>query len=267
MVDWNDPIEELKQLEVIDILLFLSFGFGVRELLFTSSFDRSILLGRRPFRWPQIFYFTAKISWLLNAITAVMLEYSEKRINCSAVARTAEVAACLLGISSSGLLACRAFAVYNDRRDRLVASSVLLLFAIPTAVMWVLSVGVVESAWVEGVGAPWQEGACLILETKKRGSWRSIATIVFDTVAAITLIVGVIRLRATTTRLGTTLVRHGMVYVLATCFAQLLYVGFVLASPNPIAALLPAEPTSVIVMMACTRLYVDLVQTAQPSHT
>ncbi|KAL9934948.1 hypothetical protein V8E36_006024 [Tilletia maclaganii] len=135
-------------------------------------------------------------------------------------------------------------------------------------VTWIWGMNSVKASWINRLGQPWQQGSCVVTETARRAAWRIVAparfktdpqTITFHIVAAALLLIGVLRLKATETRLGTTLVRHGAVYILAACSAHAIFAGFVLANRSPVAALLPAMPSAVIVMMASTRLYVDLV--------
>jgi len=111
-----------------------------------------------------------------------------------------------------------------------------------------------------GAGDPWKEGRCVLTKTGLRLYWRVVAAIGYDLIAVTLLLIGVVRLRATETRLGTLLVRHGLLYVLAACSAHAVTAAFIITNYSPIAALLPTMPTAIIVMMASTRLYVDLVQ-------
>jgi len=139
-----------KAVEVFRILLSLSVGFGFRELVATFAFDWSILSGKRALRWPQLLYFAAKIGWILCVTSTGTLAFAEKRQNCSRLALLDEASNFLLTFSSSGLLACRAYAVYDNRRHRRIAGIILTLCGIAMAGVWIAGMGSVRLMWVKG---------------------------------------------------------------------------------------------------------------------
>lgn len=63
MPEWMNPIEIKKDFFVAVSFIWLSVGVSLYDHVLYAPWDWSIITGSRKRRWPQIFYFSTKLSW------------------------------------------------------------------------------------------------------------------------------------------------------------------------------------------------------------
>ncbi|KAJ6599284.1 hypothetical protein DFH09DRAFT_1243689 [Mycena vulgaris] len=68
MVNWSDPAEILKDSDAFSKIIFAFFGVQIWELFMTCGFEWSLLTGRRRFRWPLYFSFSADTAWSFRSL-------------------------------------------------------------------------------------------------------------------------------------------------------------------------------------------------------
>ncbi|KAL9934958.1 hypothetical protein V8E36_006034 [Tilletia maclaganii] len=146
MVQWYSPMEILKDLEVYKILLAV----------------------------PSLLYLLTKSSWILTMAVTSILIWTERKVSCSALAMTNEAVSFLVSFASAGLLACRAYAVYDTRRLRSIAGGILVLFGLAVTGVWIAGMGSIKLMWVNGAEDRWKEGQCVLTQTEKKLYWRTI---------------------------------------------------------------------------------------------
>lgn len=61
MPNWQDPVEIAKEFNAAKFLAVLCLGAATVEFVHLARFDWSIISGQRKRRWPQVFYFLAKL--------------------------------------------------------------------------------------------------------------------------------------------------------------------------------------------------------------
>ncbi|KAL9934954.1 hypothetical protein V8E36_006030 [Tilletia maclaganii] len=266
MVDWSSPVQIQKSFEAAIILFWLSIGFTVQDQFSTARFDWDVIVGNRQRRWPQLFYFLVKISWIGYAVINVVLCYANMKINCQATMNGVEAFMGLVTLFSSILLACRTICVYQDFARKVVIT-VVSVMALGLAAAWFEGVTSVTMVWIPGPSParPWAEGGCAFAAVSTSYSAKYIVTIVFDFVVLCLTALGVYRLEGSTTKIGGMLLRQGIFYFVLTLFANCLVASFTLAQLNPVMSLMLAVPTSAISVTASTRLYLDLAEETRPS--
>lgn len=239
-------------------------GVTVREQVALTSFDWSLITGKRRRRAPQIAYFAAKISWWAYIAVNILALYAKGPLHCQGVIESIETLMGFIAVSSSILLACRTVCVFQGNARRYITWALYVLSAGLTAA-WMAGVTDVRAEWLTAAATPFTNGACGPVEVKMRYFVKYLVTIFFDLVVLVLTTVGVVRMsRNGGTRIGALIVDQGLLYFLATFLANLLVTIFTLLQLSPFMSLFWAVPSSAVAMTASTRLYVQLAE--QASH-
>ncbi|CAD6904545.1 unnamed protein product [Tilletia controversa] len=263
MVDWHSQLVQQQCFEAIIILVWLSVGSVVREQINTAYFDWQIIAGRRERKWAQAVYLLAKVAWWVYIALVVVLVYTFNEVDCNHIMWATEAFMGLVTLCCSILLAIRTVCVYQ-RTARTVVTSFLVVFTLALAAAWGQGVTSVTAVWVPGAGKPWTTGMCVWSDVRTDYSVKYIVTIIFDLTVLILTVYGIARLEGSTTKIGQTLVKQGIVYFVVTCVVNAVITGFTIAHLNPIMSLILAVPTAAVTLTASTRLYVELAEGTRP---
>ncbi|KAL9934967.1 hypothetical protein V8E36_006043 [Tilletia maclaganii] len=259
-MEWYSPAEILRDYEVFSTLLWVSFGFALREQGSTVAYEWSVLSGQRRRRWIHLIYFTSKIAYWMSMCLLLVGIYTVHQIDCRAVAFTVKVFFAVFAASTSALLACRAAAVYTSRRSRRITISLLTVLGLGVAAAWIHQIFKVDAYWVKGTGKPWTEGSCIVSPIKATDIMAPSVTVTFDILVLIIVTYGLYSLEAEHTPVGRRLLRHNILYVTIIFILNAMNVGFCVADLNPIMSLINTGPTFTATMIVCTRLHIELAQ-------
>ncbi|ETS64737.1 hypothetical protein PaG_00691 [Moesziomyces aphidis] len=262
MTDWKSPVVMGHAFYAATALMWLCVGLFIYDTLRFLRFDVSIIMGRRPRRWPQLPYLFSRVGLWTYLLTNIYFVVAGTEFNCNGVLQAVEMQMGWIAVSSSMLLAFRAVCVYSGRA-RTVVSLLLTVLTLGMLATWMVGVKDTKAAWVVGGGNPWQEGSCAFTYMSKQYSIKYIVTIVFDMVVMLLTVAGVVRMNGGS-RIGAVLVNQGIQYFVLTALINALVTGLTLADLNPVMSLIGAIPSATISVMCSTRLYVKLAEEAAP---
>lgn len=123
----------------------------------------------------------------------------------------------------------------------------------------------IRAEWTPAAAQLWSTGGCNFLEVRVRYCVKYIVTIVFDFTVLILTVVGVRRMGGS--RIGETLIDHGIIYFLLTTTVNLVVCILTIFQLSPVMSTIAAPPASCVSIMAATRLYVALHKEANARHT
>ncbi|KDN35427.1 hypothetical protein K437DRAFT_213126, partial [Tilletiaria anomala UBC 951] len=263
MPDWTSTVEIKRDHSVAVAFLWMSIGIALYDHVRFASFDWSILAGQRDRRWPQLFYFGAKLSWWGYIAVSVAISYTTTEINCQGMMDAVEIFMGLITTMCSALLACRTVCFWHGKA-RTIISVLLVILTTCLAAAWMVGVPDVTAVWVPGGSDdPWTSGACAVTDVPMQYSAKYIVTIFFDFIVFALTLVGVVRMKSTS-RIGELLVQQGALYFIATFLVNAVITSLCLARLNPMMSLIAAVPSSCVSLLAATHLYVDLAEQALP---
>lgn len=167
-------------------------------------------------------------------------------------------------ISCSVLFAFRCICVWQGTA-RAVVGGFLSVITLGLVVAWMLGVPDISAAWIPGGGAAWTDGGCTFTRVPMRYAVKFIVTLVFDILVTILTVAGVMRMTGGS-RIGKVLVEQGFIYLMITLIFNVLLVGLTLARLNPVMSTIMAIPALTVSLIAATRLYVDLAESARPRN-
>ncbi|KAL9934970.1 hypothetical protein V8E36_006046 [Tilletia maclaganii] len=267
-MNWSSLNEILKDDEVFNTLLWVSFGFALREQVSTAAYDWSILTGQRRWRWIHFVYFTTKIAYWAAVSTVITLVHAVRRIDCEAVAYLSKTATAFATITSSALLACRAVAVFDRHQHRRTFVILFTVLGLGAAASSFYQISRVDTFWVPGIGKPWTEGACALVAFRPDDIIAPSVTAAFDFIVLMLVIHGIYSLRAEQTAVGKRLLRQHAIYVVIVVLITATSLGFLVARLNPIMRLILSTPLSTVSMLLSTRLHVELAESVStPTDT
>lgn len=245
-------------------LLGICMGAMFTDQLRYARFDWSIITGERKRRWPQAFYFFAKLAFWPYVASCIALIESLDKVACQALIDTCETFMGLITVSCSVLLACRTLCVYSGTQ-RTVVGGFLTVFGLGQLAAWMVGVTDITAVWVPGMGAAWTTGTCNFTNVSVNYMIKFIITMAFDFTVMILTAFGVMRMHGGG-RIGKILVQQGIIYFFLTFAINAMLAGFTAAQLNPVMSLSLAVPANCITVMAAVRLYVDLAESARPSN-
>ncbi|KAL9934968.1 hypothetical protein V8E36_006044 [Tilletia maclaganii] len=257
-MNWYSPNELLKQYEVFAALMWLSFGFALREQSTTTAYDWSLLSGQRRLHWIHAVYFITKVSYWITMCLILLGIYSIHRIDCKGVAYGVKVSLAFLTIGSTALLACRVAVVYDRRRARSIAVAILTGLGFGVAAAWFYQISKIDAFWVKGSGKPWMDGACVFAPVPATDVTGPVVTVAFDLLVLIIVIYGIYNLEAEHTPVGRRLLVHNVMYVAMIFIFTALNLGFQISNLNPIMTAMLIGPSTTASMVLSTRLHVEL---------
>lgn len=262
MTDWFSSVVVGQAFYAATALMWLCIGIFAYDTLQYLAFDLSIVLGRRPRRWPQLSYLLSKLFMWSYLLSNMILVLTNAEIDCKGTLYAIEAQMGLITVSSSVLLALRAVCVYSGKAQTAV-SALLSIMTLGLLAAWMEGVTDVQATWIPKGGNPWQEGTCSFTTMSKQYAIKYIVTIVFDFVVMALTVVGVVRMTSGT-RIGAVLIRQGIQYFLATFVINSLVAGLTLANLNSVMSLIGAVPSATVCVMCSTRLYVRLAEEVKP---
>jgi len=259
-MQWSSFIEVLKDDEVFAILLWVSFGFALREQFSTAAYEWSVLTGRRRRRWIHVIYFGAKIAYWCAISTSIVSLYTVHRVDCEALFYAIKALLALSTVASSTLLACRAAVVHNERRTRCIAVALLTVFGVGVAASWFYQITRISAFWVPRSDKPWTEGSCILPPIHSSEVIAPAVTAAFDFMVLLIVLHGIYRLDAEHTVVGKRLLRHNIIYVIIILLLNAISLGFLIADLNPVMSLILTWPLITASILLSTRLHVELAE-------
>jgi len=257
---WFSLTELLKHYEVFNILLWVSFGFALREQFSTAAYEWSVLIGRRRRRWIHVVYFISKVTYWIGISLMIVGTNTLYRVNCQVVAYLGKAAIALSTLGSSTLLASRAAVIYHQSRYRRTAITLLAVLGLGIAASWIHQISQVNSFWVSGAGKPWTRGSCVILNIRLDEATAPTVTAAFDFIVLLIAIHGIYSLKAGGTAVGKRLLRQHVIYVSVIVIFNAVAIAFLVANVDPVMRLLMGAPLITASMLLSTRLHVELAE-------
>ncbi|KAK7044853.1 hypothetical protein R3P38DRAFT_3308643 [Favolaschia claudopus] len=116
MVDWNSLGELTVDSEIFIKLNHALLGLYAWEWFISLPFDYDVITGRKPFRWPLVFYFANRYL-LLSAMAGIAVALDSKReLNCQAIYTFNQFAGdAAVGLASINL-SLRTLAIWSQNR-------------------------------------------------------------------------------------------------------------------------------------------------------
>lgn len=262
---WKTKEGTAYLVDICKLLTFMGMGFFFYDIILSLKFDYSLLSGQRQRRWPQLAYFGARLSMLVYLALVLQVLFAKTEFACQEVFYVIEFFMGLVVCSSSVLLACRTICVYHGTA-RKVVGAVLIVLSSGLLAAWMQDVNSVRAEWLVEQAAPWNTGACTWLEVSDTYFVKYICTIVFDAVVLILTTIGIMQMNGGS-RIGTILIRQGILYFVLTFMANLSVTVCTLLQLSATMALFFSPCQSVICTICASRLYVQLAEEAKQSHT
>ncbi|KAF9269674.1 hypothetical protein L218DRAFT_916021 [Marasmius fiardii PR-910] len=127
MPDWTSNAELARDTDVFIKLIHSLMGVYAWEFFLTLDFDFAFIAGRKPFRWPMIFYFANRYL-LLFALAGILVSFdSTSKLDCQPLYIFNQLA----GNASTGLasinLCLRTIAVYGNSKPIIILLVILIL--------------------------------------------------------------------------------------------------------------------------------------------
>ncbi|KAJ3812759.1 hypothetical protein EV368DRAFT_86485 [Lentinula lateritia] len=253
MIEWSSQAEVQLDAEVLLKFTHALMGIYVWEWFLSVDFDWEFITGKRPFRWPIMFYFANRYI-LFFALIGILISFdTTTKVNCQAIYIFNQ----LTGNASVGLasinLGLRTLAVYGNSKTL----AIILIIAILGHWSLILQAGVLlKAAW-----SP-EANQCIIISTNNTILAATfIYSMVFDLLVFL-LNAYKLGLRKGSTssmgesRLGRLLFGDGLVYFFVAFLSNLLATVFMLLNLNSIMTVIfniPAAISSTIVACRVVR--------------
>jgi len=249
MPNWNSPEEIKRDADVFVKLMHVLLGIYAYEWFLTLPFDWDFISGKKPFRWPMIFYFANRYLLLFAMIGIVIGLDTESAIKCDILFTFNQLAGdAAVGLASINL-AIRTMALWSLNRWVVGGLTVVILGHWSLILKGVL----VTAQWVPGNG-------CVILDTDN-----SILAAIFIYSMCFDFIVlvlsayqlfgvgfGVKGSGIAKSRIGQLLFGDGLIFFLIAFLANLIATVFMLLDLNPIMSVIFNVPAAVFsTIVAC----------------
>ncbi|KAH7868942.1 uncharacterized protein C8R40DRAFT_796977 [Lentinula edodes] len=253
MTEWSSQAEVQLDAEVLLKFTHALMGIYVWEWFLSVDFDWEFITGKRPFRWPIMFYFANRYI-LFFALIGILISFdTTTKLNCQAIYIFNQ----LTGNASVGLasinLGLRTLAVYGNSRTL----AIVLIVAILGHWSLILQAGVLlKAAW-----SP-EANQCIIISTNNTILAATfIYSMVFD---LLVFLLNAYKLGSRKgnissmgeSRLGKLLFGDGLVYFFVAFLSNLLATVFMLLNLNSIMTVIfniPAAISSTIVACRVVR--------------
>lgn len=246
------------------MISYMSMGFFFYDMILALPFDWSIISGKRQRRWPQIFYFGAKIFYIAYVSITLALNFARSEIDCQTTFDMLEMLMGFTTITASILLACRTICVFHGTARTVVLGVVAVLAACLTAA-WMQGVTDVTNRWDPASAQLWTNGACVNLDIAMTYWVKYVVTIVFDAVILGLTIFGIVRMNGTS-HIGKVLIRQGIAYFLLTFAANIIITVLTALKLSPLMSLFFAVPQATVCVICACRLYVELAEESKVTH-
>jgi hypothetical protein len=250
MPDWNSPEEIQRDAAVFIKLMHVLLGIYAYEWFLTLPFDWEFISGKKPFRWPMIFYFANRYLLLFAMIGIVIGLDTQSEIHCQALFTFNQLAGdAAVGLASINL-AIRTMALWSLNVWVVGGLTVIILGHWSLILKGVL----VTAKWIPGNG-------CVIL-----GAENNILAAIFIYSMCFDFIVLVLSAYQlfgvgfgvkggngiATSRIGKLLFGDGLIFFLIAFLANLVATVFMLLNLNPIMSVIFNVPAAVFsTIVAC----------------
>ncbi|KZT21539.1 hypothetical protein NEOLEDRAFT_1073397 [Neolentinus lepideus HHB14362 ss-1] len=242
MVDWNSPTELAKDALVFDKFMHVLVGLYLWEWFTSLPFDWQFVSGKKPFRWPMIFYFAGRYSLIWALIAILIALDNTQKINCQALYIFAQ----LVGNMSIGFasinLSVRVMAIYSMNLYIVIPLVVLILGH------WSLLLqGVnVKAAFVPG------SGCAITHSNNKILSAIFIYTMCFDLVVTSLTAYKLVFNTRTQSSLVKRIWRDGLLYFVTALISNIIATVFILLQLNAVMSVVMDVPSAVAsTIVAC----------------
>ncbi|KAN0109067.1 hypothetical protein V8E52_009701 [Russula decolorans] len=233
-------------------------GIYIWEFVTTLDFEWSVIRRHQRYRWTIWIYTASRLSGLAVIILILVNFYGTSPINCQAWVTSGWAFSALGGYGlSSILIMLRIFAIW-ERSKVIIAIS----FAI-----WVINLGF-QLAGIVKIRAEWVPAArsCTISNVQICRNFY-INLLITDVILLSIMLVGLLRLRRTdggSFYLSHVLWKQGVIWLAIATAAELPQVLLLFLNVNDSLNVLFLVPSMVAIIIAATRTYRSLIQSASP---
>ncbi|KAF7324938.1 hypothetical protein MKEN_00536100 [Mycena kentingensis (nom. inval.)] len=243
MPTWSSPAEIAQDSTIFVKFTHALLGVYAWEWLISLHFDWQVLTGRKPFRWPLIFYFANRYL-LLGTMVGIAIAFdTDRRLDCQALftfnSFTGEAA---VGLASLNL-SIRTIAIWSQ------AQWIKTFLAVIILGHWCL---IFSGVLLKSVWSP-ELNTCIILETNTRIiSATYTYTMCFDLTICL-LNTYKLSQRGGKTTLSKLLFQDGLVYFVVAFLANLVATVFMMLGLNPIMSVMFNVPAAIGSSIVATR--------------
>lgn len=252
MVNWSDPAEIARDADAFNKMIFALFGLYFWEICTTFLFDWSIITGRRPFKWPLIFYFLTRYSlfWALLGLMITITVTSE--VNCQALYVFCQWAGNTAIAGASTCLMIRTIAIWERK---LFVTIPLVALSLGQWGLLYHGIVTVRASWLPEVGA------CVVTGTKPLFlNLLYFYTMSLDLIVLILTVLGLMIVNARSS-IGALLFRDGIVYFAVAFSANMVPAVLNVLNLNPAMNVIAAVPAATVSAIAACRAVVRLLET------
>ncbi|KAG7092884.1 hypothetical protein E1B28_009194 [Marasmius oreades] len=249
MPDWNSS-KEIRHDSVVFLYLIHSLvGIYVWEYLLSLDFDFAFITGRKPFRWPMIFYFANRYLLLCALIGLLVAFDSTSKINCQPLYVFIQLAG--TASTTAGVNLClRTIAIYGHSKPIIVFLVILILGH------WSL---ILMNFQIKAV---WNDELKLCVITAVNNNIQIVAIYIYLTCFNLILFLlnayklyshGGKQVLVVKSRLEKLIFSDGLAYFFVAFLANLTATVFLLSLPNTITGIIFDVPAVVISTICATR--------------
>jgi len=247
----GDPLTVMK-------LWLIMSGIYIWEFITTLDFEWSVIRRHRSYRWTIWIYSISRLSGLAVIILILIDFYGTSPINCQVWVTSGWAFSALGGYGlSSILIMLRIFAIWDKSK---------VIMAISIAI-WVINFGF-QLAGIVKIRAVWVPAArsCTITNVEICRNFY-INLLVTDVILLSIMLAGLLRLRRGTGSfyLSQLLWKQGVIWLAIATAAELPQVLLLFLNVNDFLNLLFLVPSMVAIIIAATRMYRSLIQSASPT--
>ncbi|EAU89638.1 hypothetical protein CC1G_02527 [Coprinopsis cinerea okayama7 len=238
MVDWMSPETIVSNADSFAKFMHALLGLYIWEWFTSLRFDWQFVVGKKPFRWPLIFYFLNRYCLLFALIGIAIALNVKTEINCQGLYTFNQC----FGNASIGLasinLSLRTIAVWSQAWYIWVPLVAIILGHWSLLLHGIL----LKAAWIEGQG-------CVITDTNsKLLAATFIYTMSFDFLVLALTAFKLFTPSNGRSRLVELIFNDGLIYFLIAFLANLLATIFMLLNLNPVMSIIANVPAAI----ACT---------------
>ncbi|KAF8261255.1 hypothetical protein EI94DRAFT_1810575 [Lactarius quietus] len=237
MVDFHNPAVIKEDFLAVVKLWHLMNGIFIWEFVVNLDYELSIIRGRRPYRWTIWIYSLTRVCSLISVIINMVGFDSSSPINCQLWVIFLATSAYLAFAAASSLIVIRIIAIWD--RNRFAVAIAMCAWSTNVAFL-IHSVTILRSEWMPA------QSVCGVLNTDSSKK-NIIAVLVSDVALLLTMLVGLLRLRRSSTMFG---------------FGQLLWkqglIWLFLATVAEVPPAMFQTPALIGMSIAATRMYRSL---------
>ncbi|KAF7321987.1 hypothetical protein MKEN_00721300 [Mycena kentingensis (nom. inval.)] len=244
MPDWSSPTEIARDSAVFVKLQHALLGVYAWEWFTSLPFDWQVLTGRKPFRWPLIFYFANRYI-LLGALIGIAIAFdTETELDCQSLftfnSFTGDAA---LGFASLNL-SIRTLAIWSQ------ATWIKLLLTVVILGHWGL---IFAGILLKSVWSP-ELNTCVIIETNTTIIAATFTyTMCFDLLICCLNAYKLGMRRSGKSRLSKMIFKDGLVFFFIAFLANLIATVFMILNLNPIMSIIFNVPAAIASTIVATR--------------